>query len=296
MCWVAEGAFMINDATTLRFSNGDGSTPYVTVGALAHLVMQIEMLFREATSEAGPFLIETHIVASPRAGSLNIFIKPNIVVVADPPSQIRPKARFKGDDVTTYALIWTIIMGQNGVYDVLRNHAAPFRSHDEAGNNNVAQLLVSAKVQNEIINNLTIQVNEAAARCGAEKVEIILPDQAAVPLYESGERRQRSLIGRRVTSRNSTLPPEFRRSEGDTLDVLYEGQELTAFTAEGSNGHRYVILWKSRKSMPAVDARVIVGESVLLSLSDILPQGPIPSQFEAAGTIVLVKTAATEFD
>lgn len=297
---------MINDPVILRFHFDEGQKAEILPRALATLCAGIESFVMETVAQhtKASVRFSMYFVAAPREGCLEFFFRvegrgdlSNEELLALVARASRPNLLTTTANAATIVMaLWAMVLGGKSLVDMI--HPPEKRADTQIAcverETWAAQFAHTETTEKRfaILTNLAIET-------GTRRVEIQLPDEPSVLIFDASERTHQGIIGRRQRSR--TLPhPKIEdvfRRDAREVTVEYRGKRYRAFLGgadvEQPSGGSHtsvsaVILWGSNYPLPQVNEVVKVMATVVNDSTAITPIDAVPTDFDTADWVIFV--------
>lgn len=293
---------MSNETTILRFDFGDRPQE-VRTDQLALIAVQLQQIFVEAVAPFGQASVQLYHALAPRRGSIEFHFRAQINIQNNVSPEITPQPNPVPDDklaklavwasaisagASVATFLWTAVYGQNGIV-----HGA--MTTDRQSQPNAAEQVLPELQQPSGLARLT----EICMEAGADRVEIQVPDNAAVVVFDVGGRQMRGLIGRKS---HSVVVPlhsldgirSVRLGGGSSVKVEYGGRVYPAVLADVVDGNgppiRSVVVWGSN-TLPQSNADV-TAKLLRIQADELVPKEPVPPAYEAVQAVFFLSTVA----
>lgn len=242
-----EGERLINDATILRFYF-EGAPPRLSPAFLQEVVRRLADYFELAVDLVGlPAQVEFYLVAPPRAGCLEIHLQ--VVVETDVSiEEVQAESESRGVNWNAVAaaatsvaaiaalgqLLWSVVYAPGGIFDLHANR-------DRAAEIQAEQLppsLAKTIPYDDRAVRLARELAKDAREFGIVRLEIQLPDSAAVIVFDRSERTRDAtdVVGPYV--RINASPVRVRYG-----GKVYYAAPVTALFPAADHPRDYIGLW-----------------------------------------------------
>jgi hypothetical protein len=290
---------MSNETTIVRFDFGDRPTE-VRTDLFSQISTHMAEVFSDAVSPLGDLRVDLYHALSPRKGSIEFHLIAKIDVlfdeglVADRTRTNRKLIEKATLGVGIAAFLWGAVFGDNGaVHGALKASPQAKPSSEDVR----AQVAESLLAESPIARGRLANLVEVAKRSGADRVEIQLPDENAVIIFDSTSRMHPGLIGRQSPPARE-LPGDglvSLRLVGRPISVELNGMRRLALIAEIAHSRpnmlrRVVVVWASERE-PSFDGNLQVIVEKLQS-EMLVPLEPVPLEFETIEGTYLVRGVA----
>ena len=294
---------MINDPTILRFIEKDEASPEIGLEEISGVSRSLAHAFSEVLRTIGDGNVRLLLVASPRLGSLELLLRPEInisfeivsVLASIPADEEGFLERLaEAATVGTFAIeLWRVVFGADGIFDRWKRDQ-PARTGLQ-----VMLSVTDRALQNGQVREAFKGLVTSALRSGADRVEIDIGDSRPVVLASRRERRgfsKAALKYKRAEQRRN--PTRISRGNGEpAARARYNGVEYTSFLATPADGSpSIVVLWGSTLPIPkggdAVDVQAMVIDDP--EQVEFLEEAPLA--FEDAEFVVVVSRAKRDWE
>jgi len=299
---------MNNELTILKFySEIDGEIPSLAPVDLLHLCTYLSGIYSTALQDLGySGEVEYRIAASPRRGSLEVALWhiQGLIRDLEGPTGSAFKAAVRGasgltvsDKIALSALLYAVIFGGRSVLDIRTNGPQPQPEHPTL----VDDLKIVASTQ-ALSPETTQKINlliQAASKTGAKRVELIVLDEPAVPIFGGASRFDPfGLMSGEATPGVERTIRSVVRMEGPVIQGVWNGKSAQIFLGQAHTEDTHfnsLIVWTSDEPMPEIDHEVDVKAHHLKKdqLTSLSLHSPRPPEFDNIHSVVLVSGKAT---
>lgn len=288
---------MLNDTTIVRFHFSPGQAEQLRPDILGRITNALENLATAVIRQFEPVDVQLYLVASPQRGSIEFHFKVDIKfrhsvdeIAGKIAGHDKSVLGTLSDFATIATLLWCVVFGGEGIVDLMRERppTEPKSSTDDAKN---LQKRIALEHRDALDGSSFDTLIDAGLQSGAVRIEVQLPDEPPVVVFDRPSRQASSVIGRRGdrsatdSQRREVQTVQFDFFRRESVLVEYKGHRLRAFKvkAERQSGMYSfpvpgILLVPENFKLPDNESQMRVCK---VDLSDIVPLEPLDSNFDS---------------